>query len=147
MRRLKSHYLLYLISIAMVTLGGCEKETEILPYAKVNYSITISPGLSDLGVNGLMVLPTTDQYDGVGGLILYRADVNYYIAFDRACPNEKSETCVVGIDDSEITVSCPCCGSVFIFTYDGCMISEGPASYPLKAYQTTKSGNYLYITN
>ena len=84
---------------------------------------------------------------GYRGIVIYRKSMTDFAAYDRACtynvsdPNE-----LVSVDaTSNFIVTDSHCGSKFLLT-DG-SVNRGPATLPLKAYQTTFDGSLLHITN
>ncbi len=85
---------------------------------------------------------------GLGGLIIYRAEFNSFLAFDRACTHEATRTCVLESDGSML--ECPCCGSEFWMVNNDIAgtVHLGPAVYPLKKYSCTFNGtNSVIVRN
>ncbi|MEF8846346.1 MAG: Rieske 2Fe-2S domain-containing protein [Bacteroidales bacterium] len=86
---------------------------------------------------------------GYGGLIIFRASTNNYKAFDRACPFNPKEKCILEPfegDKSNNILSCPCCGSLFDLGDNGRNI-HGPSTRGLQQYQVGKSGNQITVWN
>lgn len=82
---------------------------------------------------------------GVRGIIIYRESNSVYRAFEKNCTYQSQNTCAdVEVDQSELFLIDPCCGSKFDF--QGFPL-EGPATIPLLEYRSTLSGNTLRISN
>ena len=82
---------------------------------------------------------------GLRGIVVIRQNANSYLAFERNCTYQPSDSCArVEIDASTFFLTDPCCGSKF--DLEGAVIT-GPARYPLRSYLTSLSGNMLYISN
>lgn len=83
---------------------------------------------------------------GYRGIIVYRKSQTEFMAYDRACPYDWSNTSArLTVDASGTTASCPACKSKYILI-DGTPY-EGVSRYPLRQYQTNYDGNLLYIYN
>ncbi|UOQ78833.1 hypothetical protein MUN84_10035 [Hymenobacter sp. 5516J-16] len=81
---------------------------------------------------------------GVRGLIIVRQNANSYLAFDRNCPYQPLDTCARVKIDPFLRLYDPCCKSQFSFQGQ---VQGGPATRPLRQYNTALSGNTLTITN
>ncbi len=122
----------------------CDKDEIPFPYVSVYANLALDTQLGNVLVGNYVLV---DGY-GVGGLIIYRADFNSFLAFDRACTNEASHTCILANDDSML--ECPCCGSKFWMVNNDIAgtVYLGPAKYPLKRYSCTYDGvNTVRVTN
>lgn len=86
---------------------------------------------------------------GLGGLIIFRADQNEFLAFDRACTYEASSKCQ--LEDDGSFFKCPCCGSSFWMAGNADIagsVYEGPARYALKQYKCYFDGiNTIRVVN
>jgi hypothetical protein len=83
---------------------------------------------------------------GLKGLILYRANENSYLAFERACPYHPGAGCaIVSVDASTLFMIDRCCNSSFNFS-DG-YPTGGPAERPLIQYRVDQEANVLKITD
>jgi nitrite reductase/ring-hydroxylating ferredoxin subunit len=122
---------------------SCKKDEDTIPNVSVNIVIsTTDPSYNDLNAVGGWIYLT----GGSRGIIIYRYSIDEFMAYDRHCTYEPTESCaVVEVDLSGIIAEDLCCGSQFLLT-DGSVI-DGPASVPLKFYQTTFDGNNLYVYN
>lgn len=114
-----------------------------IPIVPVNEQISLNSLLYD----NLNVIGGTAYLDnaGVKGIIVYRAGLDEYRAFDRACSFRPSLECErVSVDDSGLFMVDTCCSSTFDFFG---FPNSGPASWPLREYQTLVSGDNLIIRN
>jgi nitrite reductase/ring-hydroxylating ferredoxin subunit len=133
----------FLISCFCI-IFSCKKNTEsAIPYVSVNFFIyTSDPDFIDLNAVGGWTYVT----GGSRGIIVYRYSNTEFRAYDRHCTYNPSNTCaLVSVDVNNIQASDVCCGSVFSIV-DG-SINNGPASFPLKQYQTSFDGNKLHVYN
>ena len=133
---------LILLLLTTIVVSSCNKNENIIPDVRVNFSIQAS----EVGGVGSAIY-TQDIY-GVRGIIIYHKNTNEYVAFERACTFRPSDECAVIQLDNETNPSYlvdNCCNSRFILD-DGTPFSE-PALLPLKQYLTTFDGNYINVTN
>ncbi len=127
----------------------CQKDAYTpLPFVEVN--IQIYPNTlqySELNSSGGFVYLTANSPSR--GIIVYRIDQSDFLAFERTCPHDPNACCEgtqcarLVVDDSRLSVSDACCGSVYLIL-DGSNIS-GPSQYRLKQYNTSFDGNILHI--
>lgn len=83
---------------------------------------------------------------GMRGIILYRANENTYIAFERACPyHPYDEGATVDVDMSALFMIDQNCKSNFSFP-DG-NPTAGPARRAMWIYRTTMEGTKLTISD
>ncbi|UOQ72917.1 hypothetical protein [Hymenobacter cellulosilyticus] len=81
---------------------------------------------------------------GVRGLIVVRQNASTYLAFERACTYNSTDTCARVKISPFVNLFDPCCKSQFNFQGQP---QSGPANLPLRRYSTSLSGNTLTITN
>ena len=127
--------------VAVFIMLSCNKdENRVIPYVPVSFTVDLNIW-NDLTVPGNSVL-----FPGVGyaGVIVYCEFEGSYYAFDAACTNEISQSCILKIEG--ILATCPCCGSQFILT-GGAYPSSGLASFPLQQYHVAVSGSRLHVYN
>lgn len=135
---------LYLVLFGMVGLSSCSDpmKEDGIPIVLVEETINLNnyqyQPLSYIG--GFVYLNA-----GVRGIILYRSSVNDYLAIERNCTFQPLDPCAdVSVDTSTLFLLDSCCNSTFDFNgYP----TGGPASLPLRLYETFLDGNYLTITN
>ena len=124
--------------------SSCKKDdNQWIPNVYVNFQINPnSTEFLDLNLIGGYAYVT----GGVKGIIIYRLDMETFMAYDRACPFDYD---VAGstmlVDTSGLILVDTLCGSSFIIT-DGSVI-KGPAQRGLKQYRTHYNGDYLHIYN
>ena len=112
----------------------CKKDKDEIPSVSVN--ILIDPNSTqylELNAPGGYLYLT----GGVRGIIVYRLSQNEFMAYERDCPYQPSNSCAL----VEVEAS----GLTFIIT-DGSVI-KGPANRSLKYYNNTYDGNMLHIYN
>lgn len=135
---------LIVLVFLLVYSGGCKKEEETdIPYRYVSFDII--PGSIQFGN---LNIPGNHAYvtGGYRGVVIYHRSQDDYVAFDRACTHDWEKDCAqVKVEDDQITLKCPCCGSKFLLT-DGSPF-EGPAIRSLRAYNTYFDGHNLYVSN
>lgn len=134
---------LYIIIISTFLIG-CTKDTEqSIPLVRVDSIIyTNNPSFNAISVPGTW----TYINGGSRGIIIYRVSNEEFKAYDRHCTYDSGNSCaLVSVDGTNITGMDDCCGSTFILT-DG-SVTKGPASLPLKQYQTSFDGAVLRIFN
>jgi len=142
----KSNLRFFLIPILFLFLFVRCDENEIpFPDVSVYAILSLDTQLGNVLVGNHVEV---DGY-GVGGLIIFRADQNEFLAFDRACTYEASTKCQLEDDDSFF--ECPCCGSRFWMAGNADIagsVYTGPASYPLKPYKCYFNGiNTVRVVN
>ena len=84
---------------------------------------------------------------GNRGIVIYRKTQTDFMAYDRTCtylPADPNEMVSMDAKNNLIAVDAHC-GSKFQIT-DG-TVNKGPATLPLKTYQTSFDGNLLHIYN
>jgi Rieske Fe-S protein len=82
---------------------------------------------------------------GVRGIIIYRQSVDEYIAIERNCTFQPLDPCaIVSVDQSTLFLIDTCCTSTFDFNG---FPTGGPATLPLRQYNTFLNQNYLTISN
>ena len=123
------------------------------PIDNIPVSITINmslPSYSHLLDQGTFVY----EPGGVKGIIVvHHTDDNFY-ALDRSCSYQPKSSCAkIEVDSSVLLLRCgesqsggfqKCCDSRFWMNGE---VFAGPATYGLKHYQVSRSGNLLNIKN
>jgi nitrite reductase/ring-hydroxylating ferredoxin subunit len=115
-----------------------------IPYVLVDYNIYLSNPDNQV----LNAIGNWKYFDNVGsrGVIVYHKDLSEYVVYERHCTYKPEGTCGrVKVDKDNVTLLDSCCGSKFLL-YDGSIIN-GPAVYPLKAYQVFYNNDILHVTN
>lgn len=115
------------IGLLFFLMVGCEPKNTQIPYRKVSFTVPIfSTQLNYVGGYEYFT-------GGVSGIVVYRYDVNGFLAYDRACPHDWEEGGRVEVINS-IFLYDSLCGSMFNIL-DGSPIS-GPAEDFLRSYYT-----------
>lgn len=138
-----SKTLKYILILNFIVFSGCDINSNYIPNVPVNiYIYPDLPTYSALNtIGGWMYIN-----GGVRGIIIYRKTLDQFIALDRNCTFDPSEECAtVEVDASNIFATDPCCGSQFLLI-DG-QVTNAPAIFPLKQYDTNFDGNMLHIYN
>ena len=130
-----------ILLIALVILG-CENEVDNFPQVDVNLNLYINnPEFFNIETPGGWIYLN----GGVAGILLYRKNLDEFIAYDRASTYDPIADCAITVDSDNIILKDPCSESQFLIT-DGSVI-QGPASQALKRYNTYFYGNNLSIFN
>lgn len=92
---------------------------------------------------------------GNRGIIIYHTIDDQFVAFDRTCPVNTTQTCAfVSMDSVPVRYRCgkpdtsgwkKCCTSTFDAAYGSPL--SGEAKRGLKQYYTSKQGNVIYISS
>jgi nitrite reductase/ring-hydroxylating ferredoxin subunit len=99
---------------------------------------------SELNIVGGWVYLTAEQPSR--GIIVYRFSMDEFRAYERTCPYDPDHAAArVEVEATDVTAVDSLCGSKFLLT-DG-QPFKGPATLPLKQYQTYYDGNTLHIYN
>ena len=106
---------------------ACESQQPEIPYRKVRFNVSI-PSTQLNYVGGYEYFT-----GGVSGIVVYRSDMNSYLAYDRACPHDWQDGGRVEVINS-IFLYDSLCGSMFNIL-DGSPIG-GPATGFLRPYST-----------
>ena len=135
---MKNAWKIYSFLIVFIILGmihwGCKKDTQAyadIPYVLVDF--TIDPMFNNLNNVGDVEVFT----GGYRGIIIYRASLEEFKAYERTCTYDPTLTCSRLVIDpgSNIMALDTCCGSSFLLL-DG-IPNSGPATVPLKQYRTS----------
>lgn len=130
--------------LALITIAGCKKDNNGgVPVVVVDITLYVNnPSYVNLNAMGGWVYVS----GGVRGILVYRASSSEFKAYDRNCTYNSSDPCAtVYVDATNILAVDTCCHSKFSL-FDG-SVTQGPATFPLKAYNTTFDGNILRIYN
>lgn len=137
-------YLLIISTSLLLVAWGCKKSPDDgIPLVNVDIAININdPAYIKLATVGGWEYLT----GGSKGLLVYRKSSDEFMTYDRHCTYQPSNSCSrVQVDSTNIIAVDSCCGSQFIITEGS--VSKGPASFPLKKYQTVFDGKVLRIRN
>jgi nitrite reductase/ring-hydroxylating ferredoxin subunit len=123
---------------------GCQKSSTTtntgVPNVAVNFSIDIN---NPQYVN--LTVPTGWMYvtGGYHGIIIYRVSQDQFNAYDRTCTYNNAG--IVQVEKSSLIAIDSSCGSTFTLLSGAAQ--HGPATLPLKQYQTSFDGTTLTVSN
>jgi hypothetical protein len=129
-----------LLSILIIS-SACNQDDnqfEQIPRVPTDVQINLNlPEFSPLNNPGSWVY----TIGGSKGIVIYRIGPDDFGVFDRHCPYQVPNGCVVHVDpETNITAAdTACCGSVYNL-FDGSPVS-GPAVRPLEPFQYTFNSN------
>lgn len=134
---MKNYIVRIFLSVLLVAFGfSCDKNyNHIIPNVPVSFTVNLNI-INELTVPGNSVFYPNA---GFGGVVIYCELPGSYFAFDAACTNEISRTCVV--ENEGVLATCPCCDSQFILL-SGAYPSRGPATLPLKQYNVSTVNDF-----
>lgn len=123
------HYLkkTLLFSAVLLSVMSCRTPEDTIPYKRIHFSVSI-PSTNLINVGGYEYFT-----GGVSGIVVYRFDMNTFLAYDLACPYDWEKGGSVRVENS-IYLYDSLCGSIFNIL-DGSPVA-GPAETPLRMYQT-----------
>lgn len=130
--------LFFFILLSLVFFIRCKKDNKDgqIPNVYVNFYIYLNdPEYALLNSVGSSIKVT----GGVKGIIIHRATFDDFIALDRVSSYHPENMCAVELDSTRIYAIDPCSLSKFSL-FDGTVV-KGPATAPLKRYQTSFDGN------
>ena len=131
---------IWLLSVTLVMLLGCGKESENIPNVFVQYSVTVQE-FNIKAVNRVLLV----SGHGVKGLMIVAVGSGY-VAFDRSSSVNPQNGCAVNPDDNGITATDPCTGAKYLLT-DGTP-QKAPAVRNLKIYTTSfRGGQVINVSN
>ena len=128
--------------LVLFPFAECKKDKDQVPNVYVDiYLYTTDPAFSPLNATS----GSTTVSGGSNGIVIFRKSQTEFMAYDRHCPYKTSEKNQVSVDASGLIAVDSKCNSKFLLT-DGSP-NSGPASNPLKRYQTAFDGSVLHIYN
>ena len=140
--------LVILLLLGLNLSFSCNKDNVESPIPNVAFDITLNlslPLYSDLlhPMGGIVYVNT-----GSKGVAILRIGQDQFAVFDRHCPYNVSQGCVVVEDPDNIAAlkDDMCCSSRFNMVNGG-LPEEGPAVTGLKPYNYTFNGTSLRIYN
>ncbi|WP_046309524.1 Rieske (2Fe-2S) protein [Pontibacter korlensis] len=131
------------LPLLVLLISSCKDSSNspIIPNVPVDAQLNINsqlyPELRQDG--GYAYLP-----EGYKGIIVVRQSASVFLAFERACPFDPTNSCKLEVDQSRLYIVDPCCGSQF--NLQGQVIG-GPAIQSLRQYRTSLVASTLYISN
>ncbi len=145
MKTLKYLSLSVIVFLLIASTWSCgeKQKHDSIPEVPVNLYLDINSTMYiELNTIGGWVYLT----GGYKGILIYRISVDEFVAYDRACPYDPFDAASrIVMDPSGLTCSDSNCTSQFGIL-DGSVI-KGPATIPLKRYNTYYDGNILSVSN
>ncbi len=150
---------IFLLAALPVVLPGCKKNAPVNPnIPKVNINLTLDPNstlfLELNSVGGWIYL---DEVPGMyipppsRGVLVYRQNVDEFLAYERQPPNNPDQCCNAQQQCTRLVFDPPffvldTCSDTRYNLLDG-NIFEGEGIYPLIRYNAYYDGGTLYISN
>lgn len=159
------------IFVTILILNCCDDDFDYyVPEVPVNIELNINNELMHLGVGETVIIVPDSLADNFGkliyanpkmrsfripwrvfgnGVIIYRAEIGTYLAYDRTCTYKPfEENCGVTLANNMLLPTCPCCGSKFMITARGVATRDSKAVRPLMPLQTSlvENGSRLIIS-
>lgn len=132
----------FFIVVVLTVLYGCRKDKDDVPDVYVDiYLYTTDPAFTPLNAIGGWTYLT----GGSKGIIVYRKSQTEFMTYDRHCTYKVPDGNSVSVENSGLIASDAACNSKFLMT-DGSP-NSGPATVPLKRYQSSFDGTVLHIFN
>lgn len=133
---MKARIIIAILAASSLLSGtGCNKDNLNnqlgIPFVQVDQYVLLNApsGFSLTAVGGWAYVEA-----GSRGIVVYHRGFEDYVAFDRHCTWQTTESCgKVSVDSSNIFLSCACCDSRFSLI-DGSVINA-PAVNPLLQYR------------
>lgn len=117
-----------LFGILLLSLSTCKTPEDTIPYKRIHFNVSI-PSTDLINVGGYEYFT-----GGVSGIVVYRFDMNEFVAFDRACPYDWEDGGRVSVVEGTFFLYDSLCGTTYeILT--GTPFS-GPGEAPLRKYNT-----------
>jgi len=128
---------LVLIGLLVLPADGCRNPDERVPIVFVDILLLLDlPEFAPLASPGGYL----EISGGSLGIVVYRRNMDDFVAFDRHCTYQVNDFCRIHADpETGITANCECCSSIFSL-YDGTPIQE-PAGFTLNSYRTGFNAN------
>jgi len=147
----------FLILTSSLFFYSCNKDkNDVIPDVYVDFFINLSdPLFFDLNAVGSFAYVSyqTNNLGSVAagydnnGIIIYRATLDQFYAYDRTCPHDfVSEGVSVKVNADGNFAVCPRCGTSYALPASGTPYS-GVGRYPLKNYRTSFNGSVVHVWN
>lgn len=138
----KSQAILFLF-IGLFFMSRCRDRNQGVPLVIVDREINVTlPSYSSLAVVGGHAYVS----GGSQGLFVYRKTQDDFVVYDRHATYDINQNCAVVIDSSSTVELVDHCSGSRYSVFDG-LVTNGPATLPLKQYNTSFNGTILHIYN
>lgn len=145
LRMKNSKVLLFVLSFTLFATSCIEEEPRIVPDVYVNFTINLAlPQFSALNSINNAVKVANYGYNK-NGVIVYRFNLDEFLAFDATCPQHIERNTSITLDDEGAagTATCSHCSTTYSFFNYG----QASAGYPLKRYNVRVNGYMLTVSN
>jgi hypothetical protein len=133
-------FLIGCLALLLLSSKCSNQNQHPVPYVPVDVTINLQlPSYSELqGVGGWAYVN-----GGSRGIIVYRKNIDQFVAFDRHSPADPDGTCSLPLfpDSQNFLQLKDTCNNAIFSLYDGSPVSN--CSYGLRAYATQFNGNEL----
>jgi len=140
----------FLFLVSWLVLSCNKDSVDIIPNVRFNAEINLD-NPQYMGKNPFIIKPGgVNRYIGVDGVVVFELSPTDYYAFDLMCTHHHDNQGIYFVeivDDGDINLECPQCHSKFNIASEYGSVTNGPAQWPLKRYQTSVNGNILRIWN
>lgn len=142
----------YGLIVLVMWMGlACKRDSvDIIPNVRFNAEINLD-NPQYLGRNPFIIKPGgVNRYVGVNGVVVWESGLDNFYAFDLMCTHDHDDKGIYFakiVKEGDIILECPQCHSKFNIASEYGSVTEGPAQWPLKRYQTSVTGNMLRIWN
>ena len=131
-----------LLITGFISCSNSDDQNPILPDVPVNITLFLNnPSNNNLKAVGGMV----EVSGGIKGIVVYRASIDNYLAYDLACPHLSPSACTKMIVEDGLNMECTCDNTKFALALGGA--PQSGTQYPAKQYRVIKEGETLIITN
>lgn len=136
------YFLFIFMTFGLFSCGNSVDDNQFLPHINVDFTVNLN--LSE-GIN--LQVPgghETFANQGLRGVVIFRRNIDLFVAFDLACPHIELQDCST-MTVGALFMTCPCDNERFQLT-DGAPES-GEVNESAIFYNVTKNGDILRITN
>ena len=140
----KNYFIGIFLLFLLAYTSACKKEAnhQTIPNVVVDIYVDVT---STIYMELSIVSGHTFLTGGYKGIVVYRLSESEFVAYDRACSYDPTNSCRLVFEQNQLNLVDTCCGSKFIII-DG-SVQNGPATMSLKQYKTTFDGTNLHIFN
>ena len=134
--------LLICLFSGMISCGNSDDNNQFLPNIPVNFTINLNlaEGI-DLQVPGGSKVFANE---GIRGIVVFRQNIDVFVAFDLACPHIEIQNCST-MTVGSLFMTCPCDDQRFQLT-DGAP-ENGNINESARFYNVSLNGSILRISN
>lgn len=136
------NFFVFLLLMSLLSCDDSFENNDFLPNVPVNFTVNLN--LSE-GLN-LQIPGGQETFlgQGIRGVVIYRLNLDTFVAFDLACPHLELQSCSTMTVDA-LFMTCPCDNERFQLTNGAS--EDGSVSESARFYTTRLSGNILTVNN